>query len=84
MDKTEDILLCECSSDEHQIILRSFDNDNEIYCSIHLTTQSSFFKRLWIGLKYAFGYKSKFGHWDEFILSKKHIEKLNWIIKKIE
>ena len=75
------ILICECNSTEHQIVI-DYNKENKIaYCYIHLITHKSFLKRLWVGLRYAFGYKCKYGNWDEFILNKKHVKQLNKIIK---
>jgi len=63
-----EILLCECHSDEHQILLfyneTEFDNghkSNMCYAHVHLTTYKSFWKRLVHATKYIFGYKSKYG-----------------------
>ena len=77
--KTEpNILICDCSSEEHQIVIRKDQDDNMVYCHIHLT-QHGFWRRLLKGVKYIFGYKSKYGHWDEFIFTPKHVEKLKEI-----
>ena len=77
--KDKNIMVCECSSVEHQIVfskIYSNDEDKQIYCHIYLTDYPSFFKRILIGIKYIFGYKCKYGHWDEFILSNKHSDDL--------
>ena len=68
------IMICECHSLEHQVIF--WDDDGELYCEPHLTTYRNFFKRLWRGLRYAFGYKSRFGDWDSTIFKKEDLEKL--------
>lgn len=69
-----EIILCECSSAEHQIILRSFpEDDNEIYITYHLGKLP-----LWervkygvkYGVKYIFGYQSKYGAFGELITTK--------------
>lgn len=71
------LLICSCDSLEHQMFFWYDKEDgSELYTEVHLTTWHNFFKRLWYGLKYAFGYKSRFGAWDEFIFSKKEQEKL--------
>lgn len=71
-----DVLICECNSTEHQIIINYNKDDNIAYCHIHLTTHQNLFKRLWVGVRYAFGYKCRYGDWDEFILSDKHSPQL--------
>lgn len=58
------IFVCSCSSVEHQVVFRKsekqpeFNEDTSVYASVHLITHRNFFKRLWIGLKYAFGLKA--------------------------
>ena len=65
-----EVFICECFSYEHQV---KFWHDEEygnfIHAYFHLVTYRGFFKRLWHGLKYAFGYTSRFGAWDQFIFS---------------
>jgi len=72
------VLICECNSREHQIIIEYDEDDNIFYCYIHLTHQG-FLRRLKAGLKYIFGYKCKYGHWDEFVFKPEHAEKLQEI-----
>lgn len=75
MDK-RDILVCECHSLDHQFAFWYDKENNLLYFEPHLTTHRNFFQRLWYGLKYAFGYKSKYGAWDEFIIKDEDKEKL--------
>ncbi len=63
------IYTCDCHSLEHQIAFWYDDEDQTLYIQPHLFTHQSFFKRLWVGIKYAFGYKSRFGEWDEILLN---------------
>lgn len=76
----EILLLCDCSSAEHQMIVRWNDEDNEVYVSMHLANSFGFLKRLWYGLKYAFGYKSRYGAFDEVILRKEDAENLQKVV----
>ena len=69
MEKNE-LIICQCHSTEHMIVFR-YDDDpewEEIYAHIHLSPNRGFWKRLWAGLKYAFGHTSKYGHFDEVII----------------
>jgi hypothetical protein len=64
---------CECSSLEHTIRLsycREHDpSESRVY--IHLFLQKGkFIERLILGIKYIFGYTSKFGHHEETIITK--------------
>jgi hypothetical protein len=74
--KDPKIFLCECNSYNHLAIFWLDDEYKQLYVTIHLTTHNSFFKRLWIGLKYAFGFKSKNGEWDSFLFSFKNEQEL--------
>ena len=76
----EILLLCECSSAEHQLIIRWDVTDEEVYATIHLANYRGFWKRLWYGLKYAFGYKSCYGAFDEVILRKEDASALQQVV----
>lgn len=75
----EEILICACHSTEHQIVIQKDKTDNVVYCSIHLAPLP-WYKRIVNGIKYIFGYRCKYGDFDEFLFDKKHITKLNQII----
>lgn len=71
----EEILICDCNSCEHQIVIRHDKEDNLIYCDVHLV-KYGFFRRLIFGIKYIFGYKSRYGSWDEFVFKPEHADKI--------
>ena len=62
------IFICECHSYDHQAIFSKDEENKQLFVSIHLNTNRNFFKRIWYAMKYVFGYKSKFGDWDEFFI----------------
>jgi len=72
------ILICDCSSAEHQLVLR-YDDDKDlgrqVFVEIHLVPLV-WYKRLWLGIKYIFGYKCKYGNFEEMILSPKHARQI--------
>jgi hypothetical protein len=70
------IMVCECYSIEHQVVFWYDEDEKELYCEPHLTTNRNFLQRLWAGLKYAFGYKSRFGDWDSTIFKNEDLVKL--------
>jgi len=70
------IFVCACHSYSHQAFLSYDRDDKELCITIHLITYRNFFKRLWIGLKYAFGYTSNYGEWDSFIFKEEDEQKL--------
>lgn len=80
----EMLLLCDCSSDEHQMIVRWDNDDKEVYVSIHLANYRGFWKRLWHGLKYAFGHRSRYGEFDEIILRKEDACNLQKVVDHLK
>ena len=61
---------CDCGSDEHTLRF-TLDKDPEdpgIHTSIFLNDWRPWWKRLYVGIRYALGYKCKYGHWDAWIL----------------
>jgi len=69
---------CDCTSGEHTIrfVLESDEVYPHIYVNMQLSHSRSFFKRLWLAVKYVFGYECKYGHWDETLLTADEVEKL--------
>ena len=63
------IFICDCNSLEHQVAFWYDEDEKLLYIEPHLITHDNFFKRIWIGLKYVFGYRSRFGEFDEVVLS---------------
>jgi len=71
---------CRCGSDEHTLRFVLDKEDNEIYVSIFLNKYQNIFKRICVAIKYVFGYKCKFGHWDNWIMCNEDIDKLQKMI----
>lgn len=69
-------ITCECESAEHQLAFIHDRSDDFVYLETHLVTHRGFFTRLWVGLRYAFGYKCKYGNFDNVIISRKDRIKL--------
>jgi hypothetical protein len=67
---------CECHSDEHVFSFVFDPEDGELILSTYLHQYQGFFKRIWTAVKYVFGYKSKYGHWDTTLLDAESIERL--------
>lgn len=59
---------CSCSSPEHSIRFSPDYQEKEIYVEVFLTERKNIFQRLFHGVKYIFGYKSKYGHFTEIIM----------------
>jgi len=64
---------CACFSPEHTIRF-VIDNDLEdpsLYLEVQLIQYRNFFQRIWVAIKYIFGYRSSCGHWDCWMLDQR-------------
>ena len=80
-------LICQCHSIEHQISFSwveyeglESELEGEVYMEIHLA-KLSFWDRLKHGIKYIFGYRCIYGDFDEIILKKGDVHKLERIVE---
>jgi hypothetical protein len=77
---------CACHSDEHTLRFSFIPSDdpldNEVYSSVFLNQYHSFFGRLWVAIKYLFGYKCKYGHFDCFILKDADVDRMVELMTK--
>lgn len=72
----QQLYICACNSAEHQMIFNPDPLDEKlIYVEINLV-RKSFIDRLIYGIKYIFGYQSKYGAFEEIVLNKDHAEQL--------
>lgn len=70
MDKKE-YFECICACNEHTIVWDIMEDENEppeLGCTYFLHQWRGFFQRAWVAIKYVFGYKCHYGHFDCFIL----------------
>ena len=74
------LVLCDCKSSEHQVILQYFEDEKpewqELYIDVHLYDYKNFFKRIWTGIRYIFGYKSKYGKFDEIVVNPTEVREI--------
>lgn len=71
--------VCDCGWTDHVLRVQSIDDGEglrEFIIEVHLVTWRGFWRRLWYGLRYAFGHKSSFGAFDEVILSRENVVRL--------
>ena len=78
----KELLLCECESPEHLMVVFFEEDENHpiVYFQVHLK-KISLLKRIIYGIKYIFGFQSKYGAFDEFILNKKDYIKIENVLK---
>lgn len=78
-----DILVCACSDPQHQIVFTIYEGSSiekaEVFVYIHLT-RFPLWKRLWVAFQYVFGKQSKYGAFDEILLTQTEMYKLEDII----
>jgi hypothetical protein len=75
---------CACHSPEHTLSFSWDDEENEIYTQVFLRSYHNFFWRVWAAIKYVFGYKCRYGHWDCFIMQSKDAQRLKDLLNKLE
>lgn len=76
------VIKCSCYSPEHYILVTFNKEEKEVYFNYFLETQK-WYKRILIGIKYIFGFRSKFGHFGEIIIDEKNTKVFKKIIKCI-
>ena len=74
---------CSCFSDEHTLKFTYDEEDNHLYTSVFLS-ERTFLKRVWFAVKYIFGYKCKYGHWDCFLLKEEDKERLINVVNQVK
>jgi hypothetical protein len=80
---------CDCTSAEHTVRFvyqpdeEYFHEDGPLICmDVNLVQYRGFWKRLWYGIKYVFGHKSRYGPFSEFVMNKKNATELITFIEQ--
>jgi len=60
------------------------DDYKEVILCPHLVSHDNVFKKIITCIKYIFGYKSKYGEWDNMIVTKENYLPLKRIVEFIE
>lgn len=79
-----EIFICQCYNIEHQLTFSYFIEDDEVFVSIHLLPEYNILKRIWKAIKYIFGYRCQYGHFDEFIFKKSDADKLQKVVNYLK
>lgn len=76
----EHFIVCACRDLEHMMRFQYFADDEDIeriiYFETHLRTWRNIFRRYWEAVKYLWGYKSRYGEFDEVLMDKEEVKKL--------
>lgn len=79
-EKRPDILICECHSTEHQMVIHYSDDNGIPMCYLHVhLNKRPLLQRIVYGIKYIFGHQSRFGAFDEFIINPEDSTKIKEI-----
>ena len=81
--RQQETLICQCNSVEHQFSFvwwEDEDLEGEVYMEVHLKPLS-FWQRVKNGIKYIFGHRSIYGDFDDVILRKEDVHKLERVVE---
>jgi len=83
--KSPEIFICDCHSPEHQMVIVYSEDDGYpmVYSNVHLNKRP-FWERLKYGIKYIFGYKCRYGAFDEFIFNTDDAERLQEVVNYLK
>lgn len=77
---------CQCGFDEHRLMLcLDVDTDEphpNLYTSIFMDSEKTFWQRVWTGIKYIFGYRSKYGHFGCWCVDPKDAVRMRELLDK--
>ena len=76
------LIECHCHSPEHNAILELDQEYELVYLDVLLITLP-WYKRLWVGIKYIFGHRSKYGYYDNIVLDKVMCQKIVSFLNKV-
>jgi len=71
---------CTCGSPDHVVMIVLDHEDKEAFIQVQLSQHNNFFKRIILAVKYIFGYKCQYGHWDETLLDQAKIKELRDVL----
>lgn len=67
---------CKCMSTEHLVKFHLDLDDGDLCMDVHLANWLPWYKRLGRSIKYLFGYKSKYGDFDNLIFKEEDVDNL--------
>jgi hypothetical protein len=85
----KDLFVCSCHNTEHQMVVLYDEDDIDgvrfpmVYVHTHLAKRP-FWQRVAYGLKYIFGYQSRYGAFDEFIINPDDVQGIEKIVKHLK
>lgn len=83
MDLENHFFVCQCFSDEHTLRFIYDPEDNDLWTEVYLDKQV-WYRRIWVALKYVFGYQSKYGAFDSFLFDPKDADRMIDLMGKVK
>ena len=83
MDMESHFFVCDCYSDEHTLRFTYDPEDNDLWAGVYLD-RKRWFVRLWVALKYVFGYQCKYGAFDCFSFNPKDADRMIELMSRIK
>ena len=79
---------CQCACSEHVLRLVYMEGSEseppELYTDIFLYNPDSILKRIWMGIKYIFGFKCQYGHFDNWMMKAEDAKRLRELLERYE
>lgn len=72
-------IVCSCHSPEHivEFVVNDEPDDPDLFwVQVQLRQWRPWWKRVWVALRYVFGYQCRYGHWDSASVSREEATKL--------
>lgn len=74
---------CQCADPEHTLRFVYDPEENELYTEIHLTQYRNMLKRIFMAIKYIFGYKCRYGCFDCWMLKNEDCKGIKNLLNKV-
>jgi hypothetical protein len=73
---------CECRDANHTIafVIDSDEAPTLFYVETQLNPYHTVWKRIWLAIKYVFGYNSEYGHWDTAMIAPKDVDRIEALL----
>lgn len=72
---------CHCRSPEHLLQFWMDEEDPPMLYAHVFLGEDPWWKRIWNAVKYVFGYKCRYGHFDEFLLNPKDCDRFIYLLQ---
>ena len=76
------VVNCSCNDPSHMLHFYYNEEDNDLIVTTVLRTEKNIFKRIWIALKYIFGYKRLMCEFSDTLLEENKIKELENLLSQ--